>query len=111
MNAPTPTAQTEQHQTTRLNVDFSHRLSWAIHTQDLITPYGLNDCIKEITERAEAVLLVLESQFINPDDCRLNDSVIFNVIESVIRDIQDINSIVNAFSDAAHKQEKQNQQA
>ncbi|MEY3759217.1 MAG: hypothetical protein RIR39_708 [Pseudomonadota bacterium] len=108
MNNTNIPAQTEQNQTTRLNIDFSHRMPDT--SFDIFCPHNLSDAVNQSTDRATGVLYMLAGQFIGEEDCRLNDGIIYNVIESVIRDIQDINSIVNAFSHAAVLA-PQNQQA
>ena len=116
MNAPNQTAQIEQHQTTRLNIDFSHRMPDTFF--DIHCPHNLTDAVNQSTDRATGVLHMLAGQFIGVEDCRLNDGIMYNVIMAAIREIEDVNSIVNAFSDAAIlkeiadvKQAKQNQQA
>ncbi|UOA08571.1 MULTISPECIES: hypothetical protein [Methylobacter] len=101
MNAPTKTAQVEQCQVTRLNVDFSHRLGDFVTLQFKInSTSNLVDAVNSMTDRADSMLTMLESQFIGDEDCRLNDSIVYNVIESAIKEIQDIRSVVNAFHQA-----------
>ena len=99
-----------------LNIDFSHRMPTPFY--DVYCPHNLSDAINQATDRATGVLHMLAGQFTGEDDCRLNDGIMFNVIMSAIREIEDVNSIVNAFSDAAvlkemdvAKQAKQKQQA
>ncbi len=116
MISPTPTTQIELCQTTRLNIDFSHRLPGLFF--DIHCPHDLTDAVNQSSDRAIGVLKMLAGQFIGGVDCRPNDGVMYNVIMTAIREIEDVNSIVNAFSDAAIlkeianvKQEKQNRQA
>jgi hypothetical protein len=109
MNTPTQAAQVEQHQTTRLNIDFSHRLSWAFHRDDF-SAYSASIAVDDMVDRALATLTMLQSQFMGEEDCRLNDEIIYNVIETSIKEIEDIKSIVDAFRKSAHLA-KQNQQA
>ena len=99
MNAPTPTAQAEPCQTTRLNIDFSHRMPDT--SFDIFCPHNLSDAVNQSTDRATGVLYMLAGQFIGEEDYRSNDGIIYNVIMAAIREIEDVNSIVNAFSDAA----------
>ena len=104
MNAPT-VEQDEQCQTTRLNIDFSHRLSWlAIQGREL-NAYGVNQCITEMADRAEAILNMLQYQFTGTEDCRPDDSIIYSVVESVIKEIQDIRSVVGALSHAEYEKQ------
>ncbi|MEI6269280.1 MAG: hypothetical protein WCP01_10400 [Methylococcaceae bacterium] len=116
MNGTTQTAQAEQHQTTRLNIDFSHRMPSPFF--DMQCPHNLTNAVNQSTDRAIGVLHMLAGEFIGEEDCRLNDGIMYNVIMAVIREVEDVNSIVNAFSDAAWlkskedaKQEKQSQPA
>ena len=118
MNTSTQAAQVEQHQTTRLNIDFSHRLLNQFIDFDMSSPHELSDTVNQSIDRATGVLKMLSHQFIEGGDYRSNDGIIYNVIMAAIREIEDVNSIVNAFSDAAIlkeiaevKQEKQNLQA
>ena len=104
MNAP----KFEQCQTTRLNIDFSHRLPNPFF--DISCPHNLTDAVNIGTDRATSILRILSGQFIEAGDCRVNDAIMYNVITAAIREIEDVNSIVNAFSDAAILA-KQNQQA
>ncbi len=113
MNAPTPTTQTEQHQTTRLNIDFSHRLGDFDYIRTAYEPTStldLVDAVNAMTDRADAILSMLEYQFIGEPNGRANDGIIFHVIEAALKEIKDVRSIVNAFHNAA-RLEKQNQQA
>ena len=80
MTAPTPTAQVEQHHTTRLNINFSHRLSWAVTDFDTYAfdAYSLSGTVDEMSDRATAILNMLAAQFIGeePDVSILNFRVI-----------------------------------
>jgi hypothetical protein len=101
-------AQTEQTQTTRLNIDFSHRMPSPFF--DMQCPHNLADAVNQSTDRATGILKMLSHQFIEGGDCRLNDGIMYNVIMAAIREIEDVNSVVNALSDAAVLAPK-NQQA
>ncbi|TSA41082.1 MAG: hypothetical protein D4R63_04250 [Methylococcaceae bacterium] len=105
-------AQTEQHQTTRLNIDFSHRMPSPFF--DIHCPHNLAAAVNQSIDRATGILHMLAGQYAE-EDCRLNNGIMYNVIMAAIRETEDVNSIVNAFSDAAilkdAKQAKQNQQA
>ncbi|WP_262967168.1 hypothetical protein [Methylobacter psychrophilus] len=119
MNASTPSYQVEQHQTTRLNINFSHRLPDQFVDFDMSSPHELSDAVNQSTDRAAGILHMLADRFIGAiEDCRLSDGVMYHVIMAAIREIEDVNSIVNAFSDAAIlkeiadvKQNEQNNQA
>jgi hypothetical protein len=108
MSQNNSTAQSEQHQTTRLNIDFSHRLPSPFF--DIQCPRNLADAVNQSTDRATGILHMLAGQFIGEEDCRLNDGIMYNVIMAAILEIDDVNSVVNAFSDAAVLA-PQNQQA
>ncbi len=99
MNTANQAAQVEQYQTTRLNIDFSHRMPTPFF--DIHCPHNLTDAVNQSTDRAISTLHVLAGQFSSTDDSRFNDEIMYNVIRSAILEIKDINSIVNAFSDAA----------
>ena len=83
-----------------LNINFSHRIS----------PYNLTDAVNQSTDRSIAILKMLAGQFVGEEDCRLNDGFMYNVIMAAVLEIEDVNAIVNAFGEAAHKA-KQNRQA
>jgi hypothetical protein len=97
-------AQTEQNQADQnLNIDFSHRLnalaSGAVDSRCAI------DSIDLITERALAVLQLMSCQF-ESDGQRLSDRQICSAIESAVKDIEDIQAIISAFSSAEHSKNK-----
>jgi hypothetical protein len=73
-------------------------------------PHNLADAVNQSTDRATGILHMLAGQFDGEEDCRLNDGIMYNVIMAAIREIEDVNSVVNAFSDAAGLA-PQNQQA
>ncbi|MEI6270371.1 MAG: hypothetical protein WCP01_15955 [Methylococcaceae bacterium] len=99
MNTGTQAVQAEQHQTTRLNIDFSHRMPSPFF--DMQCPHNLADAVNQSTDRATGILHMLAGQFAGEEGCRLNDGIMYNVIMAAIREIKDVNSVVNAFSDAA----------
>jgi len=99
MNTTTQAAQVEQCQTTRLNIDFSHRLPDPFF--DISSTCNLTDAVNIATDRATGILRLLSGQFMEAGDCRVNDAIMYNVITAAIREIEDVNSIVNSFNDAA----------
>jgi hypothetical protein len=103
MSQNNSTAQSEQHQTTRLNIDFSHRLPSPFF--DIQCPHNLADAVNQSTDRATGVLHMLAGQFTGQfageECCRFNNEIMYSVIMAAIREIEDVNSVVNAFSDAA----------
>jgi hypothetical protein len=114
MSQNNSTAQSEQL-APKLIIDFSHRLPCF---GDEATASNLADAVNQSTDRATGILHMLAGQFDGEEDCRLNDGIMYNVIMAAIREIEDVNGIVNAFSDAAIlkeiadvKQEQQNLQA
>ena len=109
MNTTTQAEPAEQYQSTRLNIDFSHRMPDPFF--DIHNPGNLTNAVNQSTDRAIGVLQMLAGQFTTVDDCRINDDVMYNVIMAAIREIKDVNSIVNAFSNAAYQQQTQAPQA
>ncbi len=101
MNATTQAAPVEQHQSTRLNINFTHRLGWDIQDKGL-SAQGLNDCVTDMADRADAILILLQSQFIGADDGRIGDGVIFNALEAVMKEVNDMRSIVSSFQAKEH---------
>lgn len=82
----------------KLNPDFKHRLS---PIGDEADPRCVADTIIGMAERAKAVLVLLSGQFTDDVD-KLNDQLIYQTIESVIREIEDINAVIRAYHEA-HK--------
>ena len=83
-----------------LNINFSHRMPTPFY--DAYCPNNLTNAVNQSTDRAIGVLQMLAGQFIGEEDCRLNDGIMYNVIMAAVREIEDVNAIVNAFSDAAN---------
>jgi hypothetical protein len=58
-----------------------------------------------MADRAEAILNMLQYQFTGTEDCRPDDGIIYSVVESVIKEIQDIRSVVGALSHAEYEKQ------
>ena len=85
---------TDENTPIRIEVDFNHRLT-GTDTQCLSDSIGL------MTDRALGVLHLLSMQFEDASE-RLNDALLCGAIDSVIREIEDINSLVKACCEAEH---------
>ena len=97
MNAPTPTTQTEQHQTTRLNIDFSHRLSWGVFHDDFNVD-TLNETVTEMATRARAIIEIMGVQFTDSNTPRISDNGMYYALDEVSKALEDIENTVTAFS-------------
>ena len=92
-----------------LNIDFSHRMPAPIY--EAYCHHDLLDAINQVTDRATGILHMLAGQFISIEGNRLSDDIMYSVLMSAVREIEDVSAIVSAFSDIANKQTLQNQQA
>ncbi len=92
------------------DIDFSHRMPNRAFSID--DPYTVNDSIVGASERAKAMLEMLKYHFIDKDpDYRISDGTIYSVIDTAIREIEDMAQIVYTFADMADRQARQNNQA
>ncbi len=91
----------DQHNTQTLDIDFNHRLAWGGDNNE--SSYAreneLIDSIGLITDRAISILLLLSTQF-DREVSRINDDQIFNAIDTVIHEVQDIKNLSSAYSKA-----------
>lgn len=85
--------------TTKENL-FPHRFDAA----QVENPLDVQDAIGAITGRAHGVLILLSSQFDSPVG-RMSDEIISNVIDSVVNDIDDIKTVINAYFEAVKRRE------
>lgn len=87
-------------------IDFGHRMpNTAFSISD---PYIFNDSIVDASSRAKALLEMLKFQFVDVEpDYRISDGTIYSVIDTAIREIEDMVSIVYAFADVVDRQAKQ----
>jgi len=86
-----------------LNIDFSHRLS-ALASGTVDSKCTI-DSIDSITGRALGVLQLLSCQF-ESDGQRLSDTLICSAIDSVVKDIEDIQALISAFASAEDAKKK-----
>ena len=96
MNAPTPTTQVEQHQTTRLNIDFSHRLSWGVFHDDFNAD-TLNESVTDMATRARAIIEAIGVQFMDSNIPRISDNGMYYALDEVSKALEDIENTVRAF--------------
>ena len=96
MNAPTPTAQAEQHQTTRLNIDFSHRLSWGVSHDDFNAD-TLNETVTDMATRARAIIEAIGVQFMDSSIPRMSNNGMYYALDEVSKALADIENTVRAF--------------
>ena len=96
------THEQSQAQTTQENIYLEHRLIDGSR-YDASSHLHLADAVNNMTHRARSVLIMLSSQFVEADNNRLNDDIIYNVIESVLQEIDYINTVVNAYHKAQQK--------
>ena len=96
MNAPTPTAQAEQHQTTRLNIDFSHRLSWATDHEGF-SSNALAETVSDMAIRARAGLEIMGLQFMETNTVKASDDSMCYALDEVSKALEDIENTVRAF--------------
>lgn len=75
-----------------------------------MTLLNLVDEVNGMTNRASSVLTMLEDEFIGENDCRLNDEIIYHVIESAIKELADIKRLVNAFHNEARNKLTNNEE-
>jgi hypothetical protein len=90
---------TEQSQTTRLNIDFSHHLSPLM--EEKIDARTLSDTVDSMALRAISTLVLLGGQFSDEEVSKINDDAIYWVIESVINEVKDIQQIVRSHHEQA----------
>ncbi|MEY3787672.1 MAG: hypothetical protein RLZ75_1879 [Pseudomonadota bacterium] len=96
MNAPTQTAQIEQCQTTRLNIDFSHRLSWGVFHDDFNID-TLNETVTDMATRARATIEIMGVQFMDSNVPRVSDNGMYYALNEVSNALEDIENTVRAF--------------
>jgi hypothetical protein len=83
-------------------INLKHRLSE--YDSKFPTSVCLFDSINNATDRAEAIIHLLQNEFIGEGQ-RLDDSSVFNLLESVRLDLVDVKAV------AEHYHESQKQQA
>lgn len=86
----------EKFQTTRLNIDFSHRLSWGVFHDDFNID-TLNETVSDMTTRARAIIEILGVQFMGSDTPRSSDDGIYYALDEVAKALEDIENTVRAF--------------
>jgi len=64
---------------------------------------GLTDCVDAMTDRAEAVLIMVQNQFIEGNEIKLKDEYIFQSLDSVLQEVQDIKSVVIGYSEFSRR--------
>lgn len=84
-----------------MSLDLSHRNSEYDTEKPCLT--GLVDAYTNTSDRAEAVVRLLQSQFIGENSVTLNDSVMFSALESVEHDLLDMKTLIEHY----HKAQKQ----
>lgn len=66
-------------------------------------PYDVSNAIDAMTGRASAVINLLQGEFAFDSDSRLNDEIIFQALQSIEMELQDIKSTVEHFYQANKK--------
>ncbi len=86
-------------------IDFFHRVSDTYQKPEKLDSWELNRGIDCIVTRAESVLSMASDQFARDEDDggKLNDSIMFYSLQSVVMDLKDIRSLVSAFAQAEHE--------
>ena len=70
-------------------------------TPQEVAPHArLFDAITDSADRATSVLIMLSGQYIGTDTGTWSDKITFGVIESAIREIEDMKAIVEGYCDA-----------
>lgn len=81
----------------KLSIDFSHRL--LLQENEAINARTLSDIVGNMVSRATGSLEMMSGQFV--DECergpRMSDDGMFYVIESAIKELEDIRAVVNYF--------------
>ena len=86
-----------------MELDFNHRLeTYDQYNPDLL---ALVDSVSHASDRAEAVITLLEGYFLD-DRCSMNDDAIYHVLESVRLDVVDIKKMVSHFHQAQKSPDK-----
>lgn len=71
--------------------------------------FELSEEVNGMANRASGILIMLQDEFIGEVDCRLNDEIIYHVLESAVREVSNIKSLINAFHDQARSELINNQ--
>lgn len=66
---------------------------------------GLVDAYINTSDRAEAVVHLLQGQFIGENSGTLNDSVMFSALESIRHDLLDMKVLIEHYHEAQNKGE------
>ena len=86
-----------------MSLDLSHRNLEYDTAKPSLT--GLIDAHTNVSDRAEAVVHLLQSQFISENIEDLNDSVMFSALESVRHDLLDMKALIEHYHEAQRRSE------
>ena len=92
------THEQSQAQTTQENIYLEHRLIDGSR-YDASSHLHLADAVNSMFRRATSTLTLLSGQFIEGDRI-MSDDIIYNILESVRLELEDINTVVNAYHEA-----------
>lgn len=81
---------------TKSSVNFGHRLGYFPDDEE----FDVVDSIAMMANRASALLYLLSIQFDGSCEVRLSDKLMCSAIDSAIKEIEDINVTIMAFSGA-----------
>ena len=82
--------------------DLSHRYN---HKEPR-TPYEFRDAIDTVLGRAEAVIALIQTHMSNDasgENDTVNPEIFYFALESVVNDLKDIRSLVEAFAQSGHQ--------
>ncbi|WP_036247025.1 hypothetical protein [Methylobacter sp. BBA5.1] len=89
--------KTQSLQAPKLMPDFRHRLPPG---GDNATPWDLSDGVSTQANQAISILTMLNAHFIEDTSCRPSDDSIYWAIDSAIKLIMDMDSLVDAYRKA-----------
>lgn len=96
MTTNNPQAKTEQ--STPANVNFSHRL--INKKADMANLLDLVNTVDQMTIRATSMLDVTSAHLLDSRESSINKDTLYWVMQSIIKEIEDLNAVVNAYADS-----------
>ena len=84
-------------------MNMNHRLNG----YDMKDPTSLNlvDAVEDMADRAKAVVTFVQNEFVNGDDSKLNDALIYDALQSVVMEILDIKKVVSHYNQTQMRRE------